>query len=59
VYSPSLTRDQTEVHVTTFAVHREERRQDAAERHHSSLYSRVEPVVYSYLVGLSHLTVID
>ncbi len=63
VYSPSLIRYQVEIHVVTFrrtkfklTVHRGERRQND-ERRHSDLYSRVEPVIFSDLVGLSHLTV--
>jgi hypothetical protein len=35
-----------------------ERRQDY-ERRHSDLYLRVEPVIYSDLVGLIYLTVIE
>ncbi len=35
-----------------------ERRQDEVRRH-SDLYSRVEPVIYSDFVVLSHLTVIE
>jgi hypothetical protein len=44
--------------VNTLGIHIGKRRKDV-ERHPSDLYSRVEPLIYSDLVGLSHLTVID
>ena len=42
----------------TITSHKWSGRQDD-ERRHSDLYSRVEPVIYSDLVGLNHLTVIE